>query len=139
MSLDPQIDALLKQLAEGGGSAPESQTVRENRALASSLATLAGDPEAVSSVHDTVAAAEGIEVPVRSYIPAGVSHSGQLPVTVFFHGGRRIPGGGPPHAQTPGGLFLLLPFHAYRARRPRGEQHLQPGEIEAALGCSQEG
>ncbi|MFD3557126.1 alpha/beta hydrolase fold domain-containing protein [Streptomyces goshikiensis] len=92
MSLDPQIDALLKQLAEGGGPAPESQTVGGNRALASSLATLAGDPEPVSSVHDTVAAAEGVEVPVRVYTPAGVSRSGRLPVTVFFHGGGWVLG-----------------------------------------------
>ena len=92
MSLDPQIDALLQQLAETGAPAPESRTVGENRALASSLATLAGDPEAVGGVHDTVAAAEGIEVPVRIYIPAGVSHSGRLPVTVFFHGGGWVLG-----------------------------------------------
>ena len=92
MSLDPQIDALLQQLAETGAPAPESRTVGENRALASSLATLAGDPEAVGGVHDTVAAAEGIEVPVRIYIPADVSHSGRLPVTVFFHGGGWVLG-----------------------------------------------
>ena len=92
MSLDPQIEALLQQLAETGAPAPESRTVGENRALASSLATLAGDPEVVGGVHDTVAAAEGIEVPVRIYIPAGVSHSGRLPVTVFFHGGGWVLG-----------------------------------------------
>ena len=92
MSLDPQIDALLQQLAEAGAPAPESRTVGENRALASSLAALAGDLEAVGSVHDTVAAAEGIEVPVRIYTPAGVSQSGRLPVTVFFHGGGWVLG-----------------------------------------------
>jgi acetyl esterase len=92
MSLDPQIDALLKQLAEAGGPAPESRTVGENRALARSLASLAGDLEAVGGVHDTVAAAEGIEVPVRIYTPAGVSRSGPLPVTVFFHGGGWVLG-----------------------------------------------
>ena len=92
MSLDPQIDALLQRLAEAGAPAPESRTVGENRALASSLAALAGDLEAVGSVHDTVAAAEGIEVPVRIYTPAGVSQSGRLPVTVFFHGGGWVLG-----------------------------------------------
>ena len=92
MSLDPQIDALLQQLAQAGAPAPESRTVSENRALASSLATLAGDPEAVSSVHDTVATAEGIEVPVRIYTPASASRSGRLPVTVFFHGGGWVLG-----------------------------------------------
>ncbi|MCS0605610.1 alpha/beta hydrolase [Streptomyces sp. LP11] len=91
MSLDPQIATLIAQLAEGGNPAPESQTVGGNRALASSLATLAGDPEAVGSVYDTVAAAEGVEVPVRVYTPAA-SRSGPLPVTVFFHGGGWVLG-----------------------------------------------
>ncbi|GAA4988625.1 alpha/beta hydrolase [Kitasatospora paranensis] len=92
MSLDPQIDALLAQLAEGGGPAPESLTVTENRAFARSLTALAGDPEPVGGVHDTTAAAEGIEVPIRIYAPAGVSRSGPLPVTVFFHGGGWVLG-----------------------------------------------
>ncbi|WP_035798359.1 alpha/beta hydrolase [Kitasatospora mediocidica] len=92
MSLDPQIDALLQQLAEAGGPAPESLTVSQNRAFASSLAALAGDPEPVGSVHDTTAAAEGIEVPIRIYAPADVSRSGPLPVTVFFHGGGWVLG-----------------------------------------------
>ncbi|GAA3123997.1 hypothetical protein GCM10020254_84000 [Streptomyces goshikiensis] len=39
-----------------------------------------------------MAAAEGIEVPVRVYTPAGASSSGQLPVTVFFHGGGWVLG-----------------------------------------------
>ncbi|MFI6055773.1 alpha/beta hydrolase [Streptomyces violascens] len=92
MSLDPQIDALLKQLSEGGGPAPESQTVSENRALVSSLVALAGSPEPVSNVHDTMAAAKGVEVPIRIYAPVGVSRSGPLPVTVFFHGGGWVLG-----------------------------------------------
>lgn len=92
MSLDPQIDALLEKLAEGGEPAPESRTVEENRALASSLSTLAGDVEPVGSVHDTVAAAEGLEVPIRIYAPATVPRSGPLPVTVFFHGGGWVLG-----------------------------------------------
>ncbi|MFD5464158.1 hypothetical protein ACFWIQ_15250 [Kitasatospora sp. NPDC127059] len=59
MSLDPQIDALLEKLAEGGEPAPESRTVAENRDLVNSFSTLAGDVEPVGSVHDAVAAAEG--------------------------------------------------------------------------------
>ncbi|MFG2142762.1 alpha/beta hydrolase [Streptomyces sp. NPDC048696] len=92
MSLDPQIDALLKKLAEGGEPAPESRTVAENRDLARSLSTLAGDIEPVARVHDAVATAEGIEVPVRIYTPATVPRSGPRPVTVFLHGGGWVLG-----------------------------------------------
>ncbi|MGW7529046.1 alpha/beta hydrolase [Streptomyces sp. NPDC054783] len=92
MSLDPQIAALLEKLAEEGGPAPESRTVEENRDFVSSLSTLAGDAEPVGSVHDAVAAAEGLEVPIRIYTPATVPRSGPLPVTVFFHGGGWVLG-----------------------------------------------
>ncbi|GGW56673.1 hypothetical protein GCM10010503_37350 [Streptomyces lucensis JCM 4490] len=87
MSLDPQVDALLEKLAEGGEPAPESRTVEENRDPTSSFSTLAGDVEPVGSVHDAVAAAEGLEVPVRIYAPTTLPRSGPRPVTVFFHGG----------------------------------------------------
>lgn len=92
VSLDPQIDALLQKLAEGGEPAPESRTVAENRDLARSLATLAGDVEPVAAVQDAVATAEGIEVPIRIYTPLTVPRSGPQPVTVFFHGGGWVLG-----------------------------------------------
>ncbi|MGD3110892.1 alpha/beta hydrolase [Streptomyces sp. YGL11-2] len=92
MSLDPQIGALLDKLTEGGEPAPESRTVAENRDLVSSFSTLAGDVEPVGSVRDAVAAAEGLEVPIRIYAPATVRRSGPLPVTVFFHGGGWVLG-----------------------------------------------
>ncbi|MEU4891658.1 alpha/beta hydrolase [Streptomyces sp. NPDC044780] len=86
MSLDPQIEILLEQMAEAGGPAPESLTVGENRAAASAFTALAGDPEPVGGVRDTTAAVDGREIPVRIYRPAAPG-SGPLPVTVFFHGG----------------------------------------------------
>ena len=92
MPLDPQIDALLEKLAEGGEPAPESRTVKENRDLVSSFSTLAGDVEPVGSVHDAVAAAEGLEVPIRIYAPATLPRSEPQPVTVFFHGGGWVLG-----------------------------------------------
>lgn len=92
MSVDPQIDALLEKLAEGGEPAPESRTVAENRDLVSSFSALAGDVEPVGSVRDAVAAAEGLEVPVRIYAPVTLPRSGPRPVTVFFHGGGWVLG-----------------------------------------------
>ncbi|MFF0410339.1 alpha/beta hydrolase [Kitasatospora sp. NPDC004745] len=92
MSLDPQIDALLEKLAAGGAPAPESRTVLENRDLVSGFSTLAGDVEPVGSVHDAVAAAEGLVVPIRIYAPAAPTRSGPLPVTVFLHGGGWVLG-----------------------------------------------
>lgn len=87
MSLDPQIEILLKQLAAEAGPAPESRTVAENRAAGRAFAALAGDPEPVAGVHDTVIATDGRDIPVRIYRPATGSDAGPLPVTLFFHGG----------------------------------------------------
>lgn len=87
MSLDPQIEILLKQLAAEDGPAPESRTVAENRAAGRAFATLAGAPEPVADVRDTTAAADGRDIPVRIYRPVTEPDAGPLPVTLFFHGG----------------------------------------------------
>ncbi|MGN5377012.1 alpha/beta hydrolase [Streptomyces lasalocidi] len=58
----------------------------------SSFPALAGDVEPVDSVHDAVAAAEGLEVPIRIYAPATLPRSRPRPVTVFFHGGGWVLG-----------------------------------------------
>ncbi|MFD7918484.1 alpha/beta hydrolase [Streptomyces sp. NPDC059740] len=79
-------------MAEGGAPAPESRTVAENRATASSLAALAGAPEPVAGVHSTVATVDGRRVPLRIYTPAGTPGTGPLPVTLFFHGGGWVLG-----------------------------------------------
>ncbi|MGW5847758.1 alpha/beta hydrolase [Streptomyces sp. NPDC055254] len=43
-------------------------------------------------MHDAMAAAEGLEIPIRICTPATVSRSGPLPVTVFLHGGGWVLG-----------------------------------------------
>ncbi|CAL9551319.1 Carboxylesterase NlhH [Streptomyces sp. enrichment culture] len=88
MSLDPQIKTLLQQTAEHAGPAPETLTVAENRAAGAAFAALAGDPVPVADVTDTAVPADGRDIPVRLYRPAGPGpRSGPLPVTVFLHGG----------------------------------------------------
>ncbi|NUK21241.1 alpha/beta hydrolase [Streptomyces lunaelactis] len=89
MSLDPQIEILLKQLAAEDGPAPESRTVAENRAAGRAFAALAAAPEPVADVRNTTttAAADGHDIPVRIYRPVTELDAGPLPVTLFFHGG----------------------------------------------------
>jgi acetyl esterase len=85
MPLDPQIQALLAQMAEQGGKSPESMTVAESRAMIGELAGLAGPPVELPRVQ----AASAGEVPVRIYTPPG---EGPLPVLVYYHGGGWVIG-----------------------------------------------
>jgi acetyl esterase len=87
--LDPQVDALLVQLAEAGAPAPESMTVAQNRELIAQLGDLAGQPEEVGRVVDAAASGPGGDIPVRVYVPAG---EGPFPVLVYYHGGGWVIG-----------------------------------------------
>jgi acetyl esterase len=89
MPLDPQIEALLAQMAEQGAKAPESMTVAENRAMIDDLAGLAGPPAELARVEDTAAPGPGGDIPVRLYVPPG---DGPLPVLVYYHGGGWVIG-----------------------------------------------
>lgn len=86
MPIDPQIQILLDRMAEAGGPAPESLTVKQGRALAGVFTALGGDPEPVDTVLDTSATVGGDKIPLRVYKPR-TPHTDPLPVTVFFHGG----------------------------------------------------
>jgi acetyl esterase len=86
---DPQVEALLVQLAESGMPSPESMTVAQNRDLIVQLGDLAGPPEEVAGVVDTVAPGPAGDIPVRVYVPAG---DGPLPVLVYYHGGGWVIG-----------------------------------------------
>ncbi|WP_190189301.1 alpha/beta hydrolase [Streptomyces minutiscleroticus] len=87
MSLDPQIETLLKQVAAEGAPAPESLTVAENRAFGRSFGSLAGAPVPVADVRDAAVPADGRDIPVRIYRPSTGAEADLLPVTLFFHGG----------------------------------------------------
>ncbi|MFC5949269.1 alpha/beta hydrolase [Pseudonocardia lutea] len=89
MPLDPQIEALLAQMAEQGARSPESMTVAENRAMIADLAGLAGPPAELARVEDTAAPGPEGDIPVRLYVPPG---DGPLPVLVYYHGGGWVIG-----------------------------------------------
>lgn len=91
MALDPQINALLQQLAAGGGPSPESLTVAQNRAAIAGMAPLGGVQEPMASVSDRVAVLEGRDIGLRIYTPVD-TEGALLPVTVFFHGGGWVAG-----------------------------------------------
>ncbi len=84
MPLQPQVDALLTQIAQAGAPAISTMTVDEARAMAGAFAAMAGEQVPVASVRDIRIPVDGAEIGARVYTPAG---AGPHPVVVFFHGG----------------------------------------------------
>src|SRR6266853_5877047 len=85
MPLDPQVQALLDQMAALNGPPIHTLTPELVRmGIKMQLANAPGEPEPVAQVVNRTIPGPAGEIPVRIYIPAG---SGPFPVLVFFHGG----------------------------------------------------
>ncbi len=85
MTLDPQVQVLLEQIAAAGRPPRFAIPLEEARALSiANAAALNGQPEAVKHVEDKMIPGPGSDIPVRVYTPEG---TGPFPALVFFHGG----------------------------------------------------
>lgn len=86
MPLDPDVEALLGQLAASGAPPIHEVSVDEARAMADSepMLALAGERIEVGAVRDIKIPVQGAEIGARVYTPAG---DGPHPLVVFFHGG----------------------------------------------------
>src|SRR5450755_770744 len=90
MQLDPQMKALLDQLAAGGGKPFHLGTPQEARAGINALIGLvAGVPEKVAKIEDRKIPGPAGQIPVRIYTPSATAPMGAL---VFFHGGGWVVG-----------------------------------------------
>ncbi len=90
MPLDPQADALIKQMAAAAGPALETLSPADARALTSTtFGMLAGSAEEVGKMENRKIPGPAGEIPVRIYTPAG---SGPFPLLVFYHGGGWVIG-----------------------------------------------
>lgn len=90
MQLDPQMKALLDQLASSGGKPFHAGSPQEARAGINALIGLvAGPPEQVAKVEDRKIPGPGGQVPIRIYTPAGAAPMGAL---LYFHGGGWVVG-----------------------------------------------
>ena|SRR5208282_4435503 len=90
MPLDPQADALIKQMAAAPGPALETLAPADaRRVTASMFKTMAGAPEDVAKVENRRIPGPAGEIPVRIYTPAG---AGPFPILVFYHGGGWVIG-----------------------------------------------
>lgn len=88
MSLDPQTQALLDQIAALDAPPLNTMSPAEARQAAKAM-DLNGPGEPVAQVENRVIPGPAGELPVRLYAPAG---SGPFPALVFFHGGGWVIG-----------------------------------------------
>jgi acetyl esterase/lipase len=89
MSLDPQVQAYLEQLASF--KFPQLHTFPPELARAGMRRQIAqlGEPEPVAHVEDRTLPGATEDIPVRIYTPEG---NGPFPLLVFFHGGGYVLG-----------------------------------------------
>ncbi len=89
MALDPQVRALLDQMAAIGGPPIYELSAQEARQSSAALAAMQGAPEAVAKVENFKLPGPSGGIPVRIYTPAGER---PLPILVHFHGGGWVIG-----------------------------------------------
>ncbi len=91
MALDPIAAGLLQQMAEAGMPPLNEMSPADARVAAEGFRELAGEPEDVAAVGDSVVPGPGGDIPVRIYTPAGAG-DGPHPALVYFHGGGWVLG-----------------------------------------------
>jgi acetyl esterase len=92
MPLDPNVKTMLDQLASIGAPPLHTLSVAQARASMDAMATMMGAGEDVERVTDGTIVAGGVELPIRTYRPAGIG-DGPAPTLVFYHGGGFVLGG----------------------------------------------
>ena len=89
MPLDPQVQALLDQMAASGMPPITAGTPEESRQMILEFTKAGGPGEEVAEVRDLTIPTPDGPVPARAYVPEG---TGPFPVTVYFHGGGWVIG-----------------------------------------------
>ncbi len=89
MPLDPQAEALLKDMKDAGVQPFETMTPAECRVAIQAFRNLGGKPEEVAEIEHRFIPGPTADLPVSIYRPVSAS-TGPLPGLVYFHGGGWI-------------------------------------------------
>jgi acetyl esterase len=88
MSLDPQVQRFLANVAKAELPPITQLSPAEARQQMIDASAAMGKPEAVDSIEDRTIPGSGGDIPIRIYKPAGE----ELPIVVYFHGGGWVLG-----------------------------------------------
>jgi acetyl esterase len=106
MPLDPQVQALLDQMAAADRPALHETSPAEARAAMTALAALGKYPDPLAAIADRSIPGPAGPIPVRVYTP---QEQQPLPVVVYFHGGGWVIGGIDTHDATCQQLATAVP------------------------------
>lgn len=133
MPLDPDLKAILDQLAQQPGPKARELPAPDARAMFAALMTFVGPKDVpIGKVADLICAGPAGDIPLRVYTPA-VPDKGPLPALVFYHGGGFVIG----NIETHDGICRMLANEAqvcvvsvdYRL----APEHKFPAAVEDAL------
>lgn len=133
MPLDPQVKALLDQMAAMGEPPIEEQTPEEARAAMGRLAALGRVPERPAPGEDRTIPGPAGPVPVRIYRPESDE---PLPVLVYFHGGGWVIGDIGTHDTTCQQLAVRIPAVVVSVEYRLAPEHPYPAAVEDCLAAT---
>jgi acetyl esterase/lipase len=90
MAVDPQVQALLEQLAASGQRPIDELPIDEARTVAAMLAPFDGEPEPVAAVEDRTISTRDGAIAVRIY--RARESAASLPIVAWFHAGGGVIG-----------------------------------------------
>ena len=129
MSLDPQVRAVLDQMAAMGMPAFNTLTPEQARAQMEMTRAAAPPGDPVHQVEDRAIPGQGGEIPIRIYRPAG---DGPLPALVFFHGGGWVIGSLDTHDGVCRALCVRTPCLVVSVEYRLAPEHRFPAAVEDA-------
>ncbi len=133
MPLDPQVKALLDQMAALEQPPFEEQTPQEARAAMAGLASLGRMPDRPAPTEDRTIPGPAGDIPVRIYKPEADS---PLPVLVYFHGGGFVIGDIATHDTTCQQLAVRIPAVVVSVDYRLAPEHPYPAAVEDCLAAT---
>jgi acetyl esterase len=134
MPLDPNMKALLDQMAAIGAPPLHSLSVEQARASMDAMVAMMGPGEAVATVEDRTIDTGGQQVPVRRYRPSSVG-DGPAPTLVFYHGGGFVIGGLTSHDRDCRALANRGDCQVIAVDYRLAPEHPFPAAVEDAIGA----
>lgn len=133
MPLDPQVQALLDQMAAQGLPPMSQLQPQEARAAMANLAALGRYPDERAETEDKTIPGPGGDIPLRIYRP---NADQPLPILVYFHGGGWVIGNIESHDTTCQQLATLVPAVVVSVDYRLAPEHRYPAAVEDCVAAT---
>ncbi len=135
MTLDPQVQAILDQLAAAPGPSLADMPVADGRALYNAMSTLTEPKDVpVGKVDTTTISGLDGEIPVRIYAP--VAAAGMGPGLIYYHGGGWVIGNLDTHDALCRLIALETGFKVISVDYRLAPEHPFPAAVDDAMAAA---